>query len=90
VTSLAQRLRLIAGKIELGEDAREDVGALLRAADILSRFMAIAAQRYISVAELSKSDTVSDLSIPLKSLYLLAAPSTPEEVRKEIIARPTP
>jgi hypothetical protein len=34
-----------------------------------------------------KSETVSDLDLPMRSLYLLAAPSTPEAARAEVIAR---
>jgi hypothetical protein len=47
------------------------------------------AQRFLSVHELAgtKSDKLSDLELPVSSLYLLAAPSTPEVVRNEIIAR---
>jgi N6-adenosine-specific RNA methylase IME4 len=33
----------------------------------------------------SKSEIVSDLDLPLRDLYLLAAPSTPEAARQEII-----
>jgi Protein of unknown function (DUF3102) len=44
------------------------------------------ARRYISVHELAgKSDTVSDLDIPMRSIYLLAAPSTPEEARQAVV-----
>jgi hypothetical protein len=35
----------------------------------------------------AKSETVSDLDIPLRGLYLLAAPSTPAPARQEIIER---
>jgi hypothetical protein len=47
------------------------------------------ARNFISVYELSKSksENFSDLSLPVSGLYLLAAPSTPEEARDEIIAR---
>jgi hypothetical protein len=47
------------------------------------------AQRYISAAhELAgKYDKLSDLDVPISSLYLLAAPSTPEAARDEIIER---
>jgi hypothetical protein len=41
---------------------------------------------FIRVNELSKSTTVVDLDLPLKSLYLLAAPSTPEKARVDVIA----
>jgi hypothetical protein len=44
------------------------------------------AQRYISAHELAlKYDTVSDLDLPLRGLYLLAAPSTPDEARQAVI-----
>ena len=46
------------------------------------------AQRFMSLIDFkSKYDTVSDLDLPIKSLYLLAAPSTSEKVREEIIER---
>jgi site-specific DNA-methyltransferase (adenine-specific) len=45
------------------------------------------AERYISVYQLSvgKFDTVSNLDLPMRALYLLAAPSTPESARDEVI-----
>lgn len=43
------------------------------------------AQRLINVAERFKYDNLSDLTIAPSALYLLAAPSTPEEVRAEAI-----
>ena len=46
-----------------------------------------AALRYMQLYEMSKSVTVTDLDAPIKSLYLLAAPSTPETARTEIIKR---
>jgi len=46
------------------------------------------AQRYMSAYDLSlKYDTVSDLQLPMRSLYLLAAPSTPAQVVHEVIQR---
>jgi Protein of unknown function (DUF3102) len=46
------------------------------------------ARNYMAVHALSlKSPTVGDLDIPMRGLYLLAAPSTPETVKTEIIAR---
>jgi Protein of unknown function (DUF3102) len=47
------------------------------------------ARRFMSVYAMSlKSDTVSDLkALPMRELYLLAAPSTPEEARTEIFER---
>jgi hypothetical protein len=42
----------------------------------------------MQVYELSiKSGTVSDLDLPLRSVYLLAAPSTPQQVRDDVIAK---
>jgi hypothetical protein len=46
------------------------------------------ARNYMRVYELAqKSTTVVDLNLPLRALYVLAAPSTPESVREEIIGR---
>ncbi len=45
------------------------------------------ALRFMQVHELAKSVTVTDLDIPIRGLYLLAAPSTPDEARDEVIAR---
>lgn len=45
------------------------------------------AQRFMSVAGRFKSVAVSDLNFAPSALYLLAAPSTPEPVRKEALAR---
>ena len=46
------------------------------------------ARRFMCVYEMSlKSDTVTDLKLPMRELYLLAAPSTPEEARTEILER---
>ena len=44
------------------------------------------AQNFMTVAEVFKSATVADL-IPSKALYLLAAPSTPESARDEVLER---
>jgi hypothetical protein len=44
------------------------------------------AQRFISVSELAgKYDKLSDLTVPVSSLYLLAAPSMPPEARQAVI-----
>lgn len=43
------------------------------------------ARRFMSVADAFKTDTVSDLKIGAKALYLLAAPSTPDEAREEAL-----
>ena len=47
------------------------------------------ARNFISVFELSKSksENFSDLSLPVSSIYLLAAPSTPDSARAEIFER---
>jgi hypothetical protein len=45
------------------------------------------ATRFIHVFELSKSNKLLDLDLPLSGLYLLAAPSTPEPAKTEVIER---
>jgi hypothetical protein len=46
------------------------------------------AQRYVSIYEMAGNyDNLSDLNVPVSSLYLLAAPSTPEEARATVIER---
>jgi Protein of unknown function (DUF3102) len=45
------------------------------------------ALNYMNLAEMVKSRTVRDLSLPIKSLYLIAKPSTPDEARTEVIKR---
>jgi hypothetical protein len=45
------------------------------------------ALNFMRLAELAKSETVSDLKLSMRALYLLAAPSTPTEVRDEIVER---
>lgn len=46
------------------------------------------ALRFMRVHEaFGKSVNLTDLDLPLTSLYALAAPSTPEPVRQEVIAR---
>jgi hypothetical protein len=45
------------------------------------------ALNFIRVHELSKSRNFRDLNLPVSGLYLLAAPSTPETVREEIVER---
>jgi hypothetical protein len=46
------------------------------------------ALNYMRAYELGlKSETVSDLDLPLRDLYRLAAPSTPTEIRDGIVAR---
>jgi hypothetical protein len=43
------------------------------------------ARNFMHVFDLSNSKRVLDLDLPLRSLYLLAAPSTPSEVRDKVI-----
>lgn len=45
------------------------------------------ARRFMAVADSFKSDKLSDLDIAPSALYLLSAPSTPEEVREEALDR---
>jgi hypothetical protein len=46
------------------------------------------ARRFMSVQQLAgKTDNLSDLNIDVSSLYAIAAPNTPDEVRDEIIDR---
>jgi hypothetical protein len=45
------------------------------------------ARNFMRVFELSKSATVADLDIPVRALYLLAAPSTPTPVVEKVIER---
>jgi hypothetical protein len=44
------------------------------------------ALNFMRVYEMDKSRTVRDLDLPMRALYRLAAPSTPEPVRQEILA----
>jgi hypothetical protein len=46
------------------------------------------AERFMAVHRLGmKFDNLSDLEVPVSSLYFLTAPSTPDEARTEVIAR---
>jgi hypothetical protein len=45
------------------------------------------ARNFIRVYEMSKSANFVDLDLPISALYLLAAPSTPPAVRKEVLDR---
>jgi len=46
------------------------------------------AQNFLRIHELSlKSANIADLELPMTGLYLLAAPSTPEAVRDDVLAR---
>ena len=89
--------RLITDVIEIGRHLTE-VRAELRETVGHGHFHAWIGQEFgwsdrttlnfMRVYELSlKSETVSDLNLPMRELYLLAAPSTPEEAVNEIIER---
>ena len=45
------------------------------------------ALRFMQVYEMSKSRNLRDLNLRVSGLYLLAAPSTPEPARTEVIER---
>ena len=45
------------------------------------------AERFMQCHALAKSDKLSNLSLPVSSLYLLAAPSTPDDARDAVIER---
>jgi hypothetical protein len=45
------------------------------------------ATRFINVYEMSKSNNLLDLDVPVSGLYMLAAPGTPDEARTEMIER---
>src|SRR6516225_1797036 len=45
------------------------------------------ATRFINVYDMSKSNKLLDLELPISALYLLAAPSTPEAAKIEIVER---
>jgi cell division protein FtsB len=45
------------------------------------------ARNFMRVFELSKSRNFRDLSLPVSALYMIAAPSTPDEVRDEVLER---
>src|SRR5262244_1906432 len=45
------------------------------------------ATRFINVYEMSKSNKLLDLELPISGLYLLAAPSTSQEARDAVIER---
>ena len=50
------------------------------------------AERFMLIYKMSRSANttrVSNLNLPLRTLYLLAAPSTPKAVRKEIVEKAT-
>jgi hypothetical protein len=47
----------------------------------------ITALNFMRVYEMSKSSKFENLNIPVSGLYLLAAPSTPEAAREEVIER---
>jgi hypothetical protein len=45
------------------------------------------ARNFMQVSELTESRNFRDLSLPISGPYMLAAPSTPEQARQEVIAR---
>jgi hypothetical protein len=45
------------------------------------------AQNFMRVAEMAETANFADLDLPVSALYLLAAPSTPEAAREEIVKR---
>ena len=45
------------------------------------------ATRFINVYEMSKSNKLLDLDLPISAIYLLATPSTPEAAKIEIVER---
>jgi ParB-like chromosome segregation protein Spo0J len=45
------------------------------------------ARKLMQVSELAESRNLRDLNLPISGLYLLAAPSTPGEVRQDVIER---
>jgi hypothetical protein len=45
------------------------------------------ARNFMRVFELSKSRNFRDLSLPVSALYMITAPSTPEDVRDEVLER---
>jgi hypothetical protein len=47
----------------------------------------MSATRFMNVYEMSQSNNLLDLELPISGLYLLAAPSTPQGARDEIIDR---
>lgn len=51
------------------------------------RWSKMQATRYINIFEMSKSNKLLDLDLPMSSLSLLAAPSTPESVRSQVLAK---
>jgi hypothetical protein len=84
--------RVVTDVIEIGERltaCRElcGYGHWLPWLDREFRWSEQTALNFMRVAELHKSKTVLDLDLPVRALYLLAAPSTPETARDEIIER---
>ena len=45
------------------------------------------ALNFMRVHEFGKSKNFLDLNLPVSGLYLLAAPSTPDEARQQVIER---
>ena len=78
--------RVVADAIEIGRrltDAKRFGPWLKRE----FRWSEDTAERYMRVADLNKFRPVRNLDLPLKGLYLLAAPSVPEATRDDIIER---
>lgn len=79
IVTIGQKLIAVKARLNHGE-----WGAWLRSEfDWDSR----TAQRFMSVGDRFKNDNLSDLNIAPSALYLLAAPSTPEDVRREMLER---
>jgi Protein of unknown function (DUF3102) len=84
--------RVIADAIEIGARLTEckricGHGGWLLWLDREFGWTEMTATRFINLYEMSKSNKLLDLDLPLSGLYLLAAPSTPPEARDAIIAR---
>src|SRR4051812_34304447 len=84
--------RVVADVIEIGKLLGEakriaGYGNFLPWLDREFRWTEMTATRFINVYEMSKSNNLLDLELPLSGLYLLAAPSTPAEARDQIIER---
>jgi hypothetical protein len=96
VSEIANRIRrrntrIVEDVISNGNDlskakAQLDHGEWLRWLDREFDWTDRTAQSYMRLAEMAKTKSISDFArLPLSGLYLLAAPSTPETVRDEII-----
>src|SRR5262245_55013987 len=77
IVTIGQKLIAVKARLQHGE-----WGAWLRAEfDWDER----TARRFMSVGECFKTDNLSDLDIAPSALYLLASPSTPEDIRQSIL-----